>query len=325
MLKSRLLRSLAFAAPSACLATAVGLLLALAPPLAAPASAQLFSPPSKRLVVDGVTRRYYLHIPKQVQQGSVQVPLILVLHGAGGHAWRMDRHTGFDKLADEKGFIVVYPVGRNRRWNDGRVGRSGADDLRFLPKLVDHLVATTAKVDRRRVYITGMSNGGFMSLRLACERPDVFAGVAAVLAQFTYWHLRRCRPDRPISVMVMNGTRDPLVPYRGGDLGPQILREAVAIGTEPTVRFWVKHNRCQAPEVATLPDRVRSDGGRVRRTLWQRCRGGARVALYRVEGAGHTWPGGWQYVPSLLVGRTNRDIDGSRHIWRFFMGSAPRR
>ena len=284
-----------------------------------PASAQLFGPKRHKVVIGGVERTYHLHIPKAVAASGRKVPLVLVLHGGAGRARRMPRFTGFNRLADEFGFIVVYPQGLNRRWNDGRVGKSSADDVGFLKGLVGHIAERTGKVDRRRVFAAGISNGGFMSMRLACQATDTFLAVAAVTAQFTTWLKPRCRASRPISVLFMNGTRDPLVPYDGGIIAPQFGGRGVAASTRDTVAHWVGHNGCRrAPVTRALPNLRRTDFSRIERTVWTRCRSGARVELYKVINGGHTWPGKLQYMPIAFIGWTNRDIDGSRVIWKFF-------
>ncbi len=290
----------------------------------APASAQLFGPKRHSVVIDGVERSYHLHIPEQLKAGPAKAPLILVLHGGAGRARRMPRFTGFNRLADEFGFIVAYPQGLRRRWNDGRVGKSRADDVVFLTGLVRHLARTTGRVDRRRVFVAGISNGGFMAMRLACDATGMFLGVAAVTAQFTTWLKSCCKADRPISVLFMNGTRDPLVPYGGGVIAPQFGGFGMAASTGETVKFWTRHNRCGRPSTSALPDRRRLDFSHVERTVWAGCRRSSRVELYKVVGGGHTWPGKRQYMPVAFIGWTNRDIDGSRVIWRFFARLGPR-
>ena len=299
---------------------------------APPAAAQLFGPKRHTVVIGGVERTYYLHIPEKLRahpgrapgQASVHAPLVLILHGGAGRARRMARFTGFNRLADRHGFMVAYPQGLKRRWNDGRVGKSPANDVGYLTGLVRHLVRTTGRINRRRVFAAGISNGGFMAMRLACEATGTFLAVAAVTAQFTTWLKPRCRADRPISVLFMNGTRDPLVPYDGGVIAPQFGGLGHAASTGDTVAYWVRHNRCAKPTTTALPNRRRLDFSRVERTAWAGCRGGSRVVLYKVIGGGHTWPGAWQYLAPAVIGWTNRDIDGSRVIWRFFSRLAPR-
>jgi polyhydroxybutyrate depolymerase len=156
-----------------------------------------------------------------------------------------------------------------------------------------------------------------MAYRLACERPDRFVAVAAVAGNLPA--RLACRPARPVSVLVMNGTEDPLMPWNGGEVrfGPQRLGEVLS--AERTVAGWVAVNACDTvPVVDQLPDRAPFDGTHVSRIEYPRCRAGAEVQLYRVEGGGHTWPGGPQETPRRVVGRTSRDVDATDAIWSFF-------
>lgn len=290
-----------------------------------PTTAQIWAPKAEAVKIGGIERSYYLHVPKGVAGGVRKVPLLLVLHGGAGRAWRMPRFTGFSRLADQHGFVAVYPQGLDRQWNDGRVGKGDQDDVAFLKGLVRHLAYRTGKIDVRRVFVAGISNGGFMAMRLACEATGSFLGVAAVTAQFTTWLQPRCRAAGPISVLFMNGTRDPLVPYDGGVIAPQFGGRGIAASTKDTVAHWVRHNGCaSAGKTVRLPNIRRIDFSRVERRLWRRCRSGSLVALYTVINGGHTWPGNFQYLPVSFIGRTNRDIDGSKVIWRFFSRLPPR-
>jgi polyhydroxybutyrate depolymerase len=131
-----------------------------------------------------------------------------------------------------------------------------------------------------------------------------------------------CRPAKPISVIMFHGTKDPLVPYDGGDIkggaGAGVLSAA------ETLRTWASLDGCPAkPETSNEPDRDPSDGTKVRRERFANCSNGSEVDLYTVEGGGHTWPGGWQYLPELVIGKTSKDIDASETIWAFFK-SLPR-
>jgi polyhydroxybutyrate depolymerase len=126
-------------------------------------------------------------------------------------------------------------------------------------------------------------------------------------------------PLRAVSVLIINGTDDPLVPWAGGDvhLGPLELGQVLSVAD--TVKFWVSNNKCASlPLVTQLPDKDPSDGTTVRKETYGGCEDGAEVVLYAVEGGGHTWPGGLQYSPESIIGRTSRDFDASEVIWQFF-------
>ncbi len=252
-------------------------------------------------------------------------PAVFVLHGGLGSGEQAEEFSGFDALADRDGFVVIYPDGLRRQWNDGREGgpaRPSVDDVGFLAALAARAVADHG-ADPHRLYVVGISNGGMMALRLACERSRLFAGFAAVIANLPRSLRTGCRPEVPVPVLVMAGTADPLVPFEGGGVGFLGGRGQV-ISARDTVGLFVDRNGCRPlPETTLLPDPRRDDGSRVRR-LWHRpCRGGSEVLFYVVEGGGHTWPGRpIRGLPARLVGPTNLDIDATALIWEFFQRHA---
>ncbi len=294
---------------------------------ALPAGAQM--PVSRREIttVNGA-RSYLVYVPPAARVPAGGRPLVLVLHGGMGTAEQMVRFTRFNAIAEGEGFAVAYPQGVQRRWNDGRVFRGrteiDSDDVGFLLALIEDVSRAMAPVDRRRVFAAGISNGGFMSMRLACEAASSFAAVAAVTATMPADLGARCRPDAPISVMVINGTADPLVPYAGGHVRGFLGTTRGAIwSTDQTMGFWARANRCGAPIAQPLPDRDVSDRSRIIEIRY-RGRGRAHVTLLSVANGGHTWPGAAQYAPAALIGVANQDIDASEVIWSFFKAAPPR-
>ncbi len=271
----------------------------------------------------GLSRTYLLHVPPG-DDPAAPWPLVLALHGGGGQGRGMPLLTGLSRLADRRGFLVVYPDGVGRSWNDGREDRDvpavrrQVDDVAFLVALIDE-VARAHRVDPARVYATGISNGGFMSQRLACEASTRVAAIAAVVATVGVELAGLCSPARPVPVLMVNGTADPLVPYNGGQirLPGGRLRPGKIASVADTVALWGRHNGCtRPPEVTPEPDRDPSDGVTVRREARTGCRAGSEVILYVMEGGGHVWPGGPQYLPRPIIGRTTGDID-SEVIWDF--------
>jgi polyhydroxybutyrate depolymerase len=282
---------------------------------------------STRTIAQGATTRsYVLYAPDDSRSGPR--PLIVAMHGGMGTAQQMMRFSRFNALAAKEGFAVVYPQGISRRWNDGRIfrGRSetDADDVGFIRAVVAD-AAKTVPIDRGRIFATGISNGGFMSFRLACEAADLFRAIAPVTATMPDDLAPRCKPSAPIAVLLINGTSDPLVPYEGGHVrGPFNTLRGAIWSTDRTVGFWARHNRCPtAPVIAAWPDRDTKDGSRVIESDYRGC-AGARVRLLRIEGGGHTWPGGMQYLPAGFIGATNRDFDATEAIWDFFNRLPPR-
>lgn len=271
---------------------------------------------ARSIKVGNVTRSYLLHVPPPYDN-TKPAPLVLVFHGGESTPQQMERYTGLSDVADREGFIVVYPEGINRHWNDGREGAPKVDDVGFVYALIEHL-GRSLKIDRRRIYATGISNGGMFTQRLACELSGTIAAVASVAATMPEAMSARCRPSSPISVLLMHGTDDPLVPYKGGAM-PRTTLGGSVLSAHDTIRYWAEHNRCpQKPSITDLPDKDPQDGTRVRLEAYAKCAGGAEARLYAVEGGGHTLPGGRPYLPERLIGRTSRDIDGSETIWGFF-------
>lgn len=263
--------------------------------------------------IGDVERTFYVHEPPGA---SRDLPLVLVFHGGGpGGSTKgkgMARLTELTELADQQHFRVVYPNSVSGNWNDGRIfdGAATADDLGFVDAILAHYASTT---DATRIYATGASNGGFFTLRLACERADRFAAFAPVIA--TLPSTLVCEPSQPVSVMFLPGTDDPWVLWNGG---PVAKTRGSSRSVDETVKFFSDVDRCPpAPEGRLLPDIDPNDGTRVRETRTV-CADGSEVVLLAVEGGGHTWPGGFQYLPKSMIGPTSRDIDASEEIWKFF-------
>jgi polyhydroxybutyrate depolymerase len=268
-----------------------------------------------------IEREYVVHLPGGAEP-QAPAPLVLALHGGSGTGRGMARLTGLDSVADREGFIVVYPEGVERQWNDGRTivdhgPRPDVDDVGFLVAVVER-VAAAHQVDRGRVFVTGISNGAMMSMRLAVKRPDVFAAAAGVAGAVSETLASGPPPAAPIPVLLLNGTEDPLVPFAGGDVTVFGRPRGKVLSTPASVAYWVQHNGAEPDGVVTaLPDRDSNDRTRVERIEF-RHPGGAAVVLLRVQGGGHTWPGGLQYLPEGMIGTTSRDIDASELIWDFF-------
>lgn len=264
----------------------------------------------------GMDRTYMLHVP-----AGDPVGLVLSLHGGGGTGIAQRGLTGFDAVADAYNLLVVYPDGYEKSWADGRgaspADRHHVDDVAFLVGLVAKL-QNDYRVAPGHVFVTGMSNGGFMSNRLACDRADVFAAVAPVAG--TLGVGVACNPSRPVSVWAAHGTADPLVPFKGGAVrGRGGLSHAVS--AEAMVDKWRKVDGCQGdPSMELLPDA--RDGTVVHRFDSTSCAASTEVVFYRIDKGGHTWPGGKQYLPAAVIGPTTHTLDGSEAIAEFFLAHA---
>jgi len=273
----------------------------------------------------GRERTYRLFLPKGFDRAK-PAPLVLALHGGGGGAEQFDRSTKghFGREAQRRGWAVVFPQGVAKGWNDGRPltslrdrRRRGVDDVAFLSALIDHLHATRG-IDLSRVYATGMSNGGFMSYRLGLDLAEKIAAIAPVCANLAKVHDGK-HPARPVGLLAINGTQDPLVPYAGGYVKVFGRKRGAVFSVDESLRRWALFNACTKPPTSrALPDKAPGDGTRAVLKVWPACEKGALVRQIRIEGGGHTWPGGTQNLPRLLVGALCRDFDAVEVIFDFF-------
>jgi polyhydroxybutyrate depolymerase len=254
-------------------------------------------------------RHYELFVPSD----TPGLPLVVALHGNGGTGRQMERFTSFDGVAAREQFLVAYPDAIGHHWNDGRPELdSGVDDVAFIASLIDE-VALEHAIDRTRVYITGASNGAMMTYRLGCDLADRIAAIAPVIGNLPA--TITCAPRAPLSVLAINGTDDPLVPYDGGSVAHG--RGNVLSAALSTDAFARAAGCLGATPTVAEPDVDRADGSRTRRTRYT-CPAPIAVELITLDGAGHTWPGGPQYLPRLVIGGTSRDFDGAERIWEFF-------
>lgn len=247
------------------------------------------------VVVNGVKRSYRVHVPLAATQAK-HLPLVFNFHGLGSSGTEQEKVTAFSRLADKHGFISVYPEGLpNRRggqhWNTRR-SEDRQSELEFVKAMLARL-QSQYQIDQKRVYATGISNGGGMANMLAGEMADSFAAIAPVAG--AYYDFEMYRPSRPIPILAFHGTTDRIVPYGGRGSLPDVRRWAA---------FWAEQNRCSSTSALIY------DKGEVRAERWS---GAAEVILYTIEGKGHTWPG--SDMPRLM---TTRQIDASALIWEFF-------
>ena len=285
--------------------------------------------PSASIVAGRLKRTYLIHVPA-AHDKTRPAPLVIALHGGGGTGKNMMKLTqnGFDRLSDRDGFVVVYPEGIEKNWNDGRSGteteyrahKKNIDDVGFISALIDRLVIEL-NIDPQRVYVTGMSNGAVMSYRLACELAGKIAAIAPVTGNIALNLYPSCSPARPISVLAINSVNDPLMPFAGGDItGPFGHKKlGKVLSASGSINFWARHNNCSlSPAITYEPDKDPKDGTRARKETYGNCKDGTGVILYAIEDGGHTWPGGYQYLNRRIIGKANRDMDANEVIIDFF-------
>lgn len=274
------------------------------------------------LTVGGLTRTYHLHVPPS---HAPSAPLVFVFHGGGGQGAGIERTSGFDAIADREGFVVAYPDGVDKSWNDGRTDaplqgalRRQIDDTSFVRAMIREIGAIVP-VDAKRVFATGMSNGGIFSEFLGATMSDAFAAIAPVAGGIADPFYKRFAPSHPVSVLAINGTRDPLVPFGGGTVTRAGRGKVIA--AEAAMKLWTaRDSTAREAVVGTLPDKDPGDGCRVTTRKWTGGKNGTEVWLYVEEGAGHTWPGGPGNLPRLVVGSVCMDFSASEEAWRFFKG-----
>lgn len=277
------------------------------------------------LVVGGLPRSYAYYVPARL---SSRPALLLALHGTLGSGARFRRRTAysFDRLADAHGFVVVYPDGYERHWNDcRRMARYSArtenvDDVGFVRALVARFQESHA-VDPQRVFAVGFSNGGQLGYRLALEAPELVRGVAALSASLPAPENLACAESkRPVSVLVMNGTDDPLNPFTGGPVSVfGFGKRGPVRSTLETAHYFAGLAGGIGPHREPLTDSEVEPW--VERISWK-APDGVHVALVAVHGGGHVVPQSVSRYPGFL-GPSARGFDGPGEVWRFFAQLLP--
>lgn len=264
--------------------------------------------------VGGLTRTYRTYLPLDLRKGA---PLVIVMHGSGesGARMRVETGYGFDRLADKHGFAVVYPDAHDGYWDIcGIVGAVTVpvDDVGFLEALSDKL-ATEIGIDRNRVFAIGSSRGGAMAMRLALEAPSRFRAVAAVSSNVPAPENFKCKlaGHGTPSVMIMNGTDDPLVPFNGGNVSlfGLFYRNGKVLSSRASGQYFADLNHIAGPPVVT-------DTPAAERTLWHNA-SNVEVELIAVHGGGHGIPQPYHRRPRIL-GPSPKDPNGPEEIWSFF-------
>lgn len=266
----------------------------------------------RTVVSGGIKREYILHIPKGAPEGPK--PLVIALHGALQPAGMMQRYLDLDAVADREGFVVAYPKGLNLLWNDGRSSIAGflpllhrRDDGRFVLDVLDRLAAEGI-ADPGRAYLMGFSNGGFLTAFVACRYAERFAAYAALMMTVPVGYAQSCKPSKPVPILLMNGTYDPIVPMFGRPTPGARLMSASS-----TASLFARLDGCAAPQQTSAPH--------ARIWRWERCAPGAAVAYYEIAG-GHQPPsqstGAVDALASVLLGPRRSGLDAPQEIWAFF-------
>ena len=263
-----------------------------------------------RILTSGEQRKYLLYVPDSYNADS-PTPLVITLHGFAQWPANQMQVSHWNDLADEFGFIVVYPSGTNfpLRWrvNPDSSNPDGPEkEVAFITDLIDKL-ENQYNIDSNRIYANGLSNGGGMSVLLACRLSDHIAAIGGVAGAYvTPWD--ECNPERPVPMIVFHGLEDQIVPYQGASAETS----RISLPDVPTwVREYAQSNGC------TLSAQELSTTSTITPIQYTQCAQDANVVFYTIADGGHSWPGGGK-LPEWIVGKTSMDIDATRLIWEYF-------
>ncbi len=258
----------------------------------------------------GQRRTYLLYVPDSYNP-SMPTPLVLSFHGFAEWPAHQMQTSHWNTLADQYGFLVVYPSGTRfpKRWIvNSQPGSTTSPEIdpQFISDLIDQLTGDY-NIDQARIYANGLSNGGGMATLLGCKLSERIAAVGSVAGAYLI-SAEDCTPARPVPLIAFHGTADPIVPYQGG---PSSSFHVPFPVVEEWVKSWALRNGCDLP-AEVLP--VTSQVSWIRYTS---CTENAAVNFYTIQGGGHSWPGG-EPLPKWIVGETNQEIDATKLMWEFF-------
>jgi polyhydroxybutyrate depolymerase len=322
----RLRRALIAVAALLVILAAAGYFLAYAPSLPPPADLT-GAIKGGSVTVGGRERTFLSYAPAGLPPNA---PLLIVLHGSVQDASTMRQFSGyeFERLADAHKFLVVYPDGYEKNWNDCRRAATyparalDIDDKGFMAALIAWAV-TSQKADPARVFVVGYSNGGQLAYRLALEMPERFAGIAAISANLPTDDNSICQKSgRAVPLAIVNGTADPINPYGGGRVSLFGFgdRGTVVSSAESAAQFARLHPEARKRTPAPIGEKGAYPG--LERMTWD-VAGEARVVLYSVIGGGHVVSQPYYRAPRML-GRMTPEFNAPQEIWTFFSRLPPR-
>ena len=272
------------------------------------------------ITFDGVARNFIVYLPSGYNN-SGKMPLIFAIHGGSGTPEGMINIANFKTIADRDKVVLVYPEGVQKNWNDGRPtapNQLGINDVGFFNQMCDYMI-NNYSVDAKKIYATGISNGGFMSTRLGCELSNRIAAIAVNAATIEATTIApNCKPNRPVPALYIHGTTDPLVPFLGGQITAGGTAGGTILSHFQAIDKWVTINGCNpTPTVTDLPD-IANDGTTIKQRVYSGGANGSEVVSYVVLNGGHTWPQGYQYLNEAIIGKTSQDMNACEVIWTFF-------
>ena len=263
-----------------------------------------------QIISNGEKRKYLLYVPESYDPAA-PTPLVFNIHGFAQWPANQMRVSGWNKLAAQHGFIVVYPSGTGfpLRWrvSEDLANPGGPEkEVAFFSDLIDKL-EDEYNIDSSRIYASGLSNGGGMTLLLACKLSDRIAAVGSVAGAYLF-DFEDCQQDRPVPAIFFHGKEDQVVPYKGG---PSERYALPFPNIAEFVHTYAAKNGCDLSPATVL------DTANVRGLRYQGCTGNAAVVFYTIADGGHTWPGG-SPLPEWITGKTSQEIDATALMWEFF-------
>ena len=272
------------------------------------------------ITFDGVARNFIVYLPSGYNN-SGKMPLIFAIHGGSGTPEGMINIANFKTIADRDKVVLVYPEGVQKNWNDGRPtapNQLGINDVGFFNQMCDYMI-NNYSVDAKKIYATGISNGGFMSTRLGCELSNRIAAIAVNAATIEATTIApNCKPNRPVPALYIHGTTDPLVPFLGGQISAGGTAGGTILSHFQVIEKWVALNGCNStPTITDLPD-IANDGTTIKQRVYSGGTNGSEVVSYVITNGGHTWPQGYQYLNEAIIGKTSQDMNACEVIWTFF-------
>ena len=283
----------------------------------------------KTIDVNGQERSYIITTPK-TDNFKKPYPAIFVLHGGAGTAEKIRRQYLIEEEAHKLGFTTIFPQGLNHSWNDGRpdsarirrTGEQPVGDIDFFRVLIDKLVKD-GTIRKDAIFFTGVSNGGMMSMRVACEMSDIVRAIAPIVANMPFELGGKCDPEQPISVMIINGTDDKLIPRLGGYVMGKKDRGRVW-SIADTMDFWLTNAYCvKEPVVVEIEgDDKNKEYLPIRKYHYNNCAPNVSVHLYEIIGGGHNIPGYEADTRPIffkrITGKRARNIDAAVEVTNFF-------
>ena len=264
-----------------------------------------FNSEEHTIKIDGEKRKFLLHESNQTLD---LYPLVIALHGGTGSPLNLEEQSLLSTTSDEQGFHVCYPEGEHRTWNAGECcGKAASNEVNdgaFIDQLIDHLVSNYP-IDPRRIYLTGMSNGGFMCYRLACEIGDKIAAIAPVAATMNY---PNCVPKTNVPIIHFHSYQDYNVPWQGGvgdGLSDHFNPPILEVLTE-----WSTHNDCTTDTYNQIQTTSFDH------FIWENCDSTQSIELYMTHDGGHSWPMGTK--PRAAADEPSSAINANEVMWEFF-------